>query len=137
MGLDTDDLDKAARDVWTERRISYSIYCGQCGYNLRTLRYIGRCPECGNEYNARPAVRQGVHVPGEVRFPSVELVCVLFFLGSALAFGTLGIRPLVPWMVTFGFLSLVVGVISACLFYQQLGRYLRFLWVERHLEDDD
>src|SRR5205814_2492947 len=25
------------------------VPCAQCGYNLRTLRAVGRCPECGSD----------------------------------------------------------------------------------------
>ena len=137
MGLSTDDLDKLSRDVFSERRIGYSIYCSQCGYNLRSLPYIGRCTECGSEYNARPAVRKGVYISTEVRFPTVELVCVVFFLGSGVLLAIGGHRQVVPAMLTFGFLFLVTGVISAYLFYHRLGQYLHFRWVARHIESDD
>ena len=26
-------------------------HCGQCGYDLTGLRPVGRCPECGQEYD--------------------------------------------------------------------------------------
>ena len=137
MGLDADDLDKLSQDVFTERRIGYSVYCSRCGYNLRTLPYIGRCTECGSEYNARPAVRKGIYVSTEVWFPSVELVSVVFFLGWAAILVIGGSKPVVPWMLTFGFLFLVTGVISVYLFYRRLRQYLHFRWVARHVEDDD
>ncbi|MFH0980076.1 MAG: hypothetical protein V2A79_00870 [Planctomycetota bacterium] len=136
MGLSSNDIEKLSKDIFTERRLGHSVFCGNCGYNLRTLPYIGRCPECGNEYNARPAVRKGIYVSTEVWFPGVELLCTVFFLGWAGVWLSTGFKPVVPWQVTFGSVFLIVGGISAYLFYRRLGRYLHFLWVARHLEDD-
>jgi len=137
MGLSSDDLDRLSKDVFSERRIGHSIYCGECGYNLRTLSYLGRCPECGNEYNARPAVRKGIYIATEIKFPLVELVCVLFFLGWSVPWLIWGAMGFVPWMLTFGFAFLVAGSISAYLFYRRLGRFLHFCWVARNIRDED
>src|SRR5262245_37669437 len=30
----------------SESCIENDLLCGRCGYNLRTLRWTGRCPEC-------------------------------------------------------------------------------------------
>ncbi len=137
MNVETDDLDKLSQDIFSERQISHSVYCSRCGYNLRMLPYIGRCPECGNEYNARPAVRNGIYVSTDLSFPSVELICVVFFLGWAGLWLITGVRPVIPWKVTFGAAFLLAGVISGYLFFQRLWRYLHFLWVARHIEYDE
>lgn len=137
MGLSTDDIDTLSRDVFSECYISHSIYCGECGYNLRMLCYIGHCPECGNEYDARPGARKGVFVSTETRFPTTELIYTVFFLFWTAAFGITGFSPIVLWKVVYAFAFLVVGVISAYLFYRQLGRYVHFLWVARNIKHDD
>ncbi|MCP4589280.1 MAG: hypothetical protein GY842_00910 [bacterium] len=137
MSLGTEDLDKLSRDVFSERHIGHSLHCGECGYNLRALAYVGRCPECGNEYNARPAVRSGIYVPSEVWFPFTELFCALFFLGGATGLLVGGILARAPWAMAFGAAYLGGGVIGAYLFYKRLRRYLRFFWVGRRLREDD
>ena len=137
MDLSTDELEQLSQDIYSERRISHSIYCGRCGYNLRTLPYVGRCTECGNEYNARPVVRKGIYISTEVTFPFVELVCSMFFTGSGGTWLITGVVPVVPWKVTFGGACLIGGVISGYLFFQRLRRYLHFRWIARNIDCDD
>ena len=60
MVLSENELDRLADEMYLDRRIAHSVYCGECGYNLRTLPYAGRCPECGGEYNARPLIMKGI-----------------------------------------------------------------------------
>jgi predicted RNA-binding Zn-ribbon protein involved in translation (DUF1610 family) len=35
------------RTVDPERQVKEDLLCSRCGYNLRTRRAAGRCPECG------------------------------------------------------------------------------------------
>lgn len=41
-------LSKTATEL-DRRELARSLYCRQCGYNLRGLRLAGQCPECGLE----------------------------------------------------------------------------------------
>jgi hypothetical protein len=136
MGLSTEDIEKLSQDVYTERRIGHSLHCGRCGYNLRTLPYIGRCPECGNEYNARPAILKGIHVPADVRFPTVELLGAVFFLVSGTGWFVSALTPLAPPQVTLAAIVVIAGLISAWSFRRQLGRFLQFRAASRDDDDD-
>lgn len=69
MAFTKQELERYADDVYKDRRISTSIYCGNCGYNLRTLPYLYRCPECGQEYNARPLSQKGIYAPQNTDIP--------------------------------------------------------------------
>ena len=77
MVVSHDDLDRLADDIYKNRRISGWIYCGNCGYNLRTLPYVYTCPECGHEYNARPLTMRGIFLPHEASFPLRDLAALL------------------------------------------------------------
>lgn len=46
-------MARVGEDLHHDRGIQFNIFCAKCGYNLRTRPTIGRCPECGNEYDAR------------------------------------------------------------------------------------
>lgn len=63
MVLSSDELDRMSEDIYKDRRVRTSTYCGKCGYNLKTLPYSYTCPECGNPYNARPLSMKGILVP--------------------------------------------------------------------------
>jgi len=60
MVIDSDELQRISEEVYNDRIIPTSLYCDQCGYNLRHLPYVHACPECGNAYNARPLKMEGV-----------------------------------------------------------------------------
>ena len=79
MTLGTAELERLADDAYRDRRISGSIYCAACGFNLRTLPYLHRCPECGQEYNARPLKMTGIFLPQEAQFPARDAFGGLFW----------------------------------------------------------
>jgi hypothetical protein len=33
------------------------VRCGWCGYDLRGMAWVGVCPECGNDYDAKELIR--------------------------------------------------------------------------------
>ena len=80
MSLTGHDMEQIADEMYKDRRLRASVYCGQCGYNLRTLPYVYTCPECGNQYNARPRKMTGIFEPQEVFFPFTDFG--LAFLGA-------------------------------------------------------
>ena len=78
MVISSDELERLADDAYKERRIGGTIYCGGCGYNLKTLPYLYQCPECGQEYNARPLVMKGIFLPQITSPPFVDMAAVVF-----------------------------------------------------------
>lgn len=86
MSLSSEELAKLAEEIYTDRRITMSTYCGRCGQNLRTLPYVYRCPECGNAYNARPLKQEGVFSADHARFPLGTLFALLVTAAGAALF---------------------------------------------------
>ncbi len=78
MVLSTGDLDRIADDMYKDRRITGTVFCGTCGYNLHSLPYAYRCPECGNRYNARPLKMTGIFTPNVTSFPTSDIAAMLF-----------------------------------------------------------
>ena len=77
MPIDPDEL--------VDVRIEDSVFCEKCGYNLRTLRISGRCPECGSWYCGRWPRRQGVIQPEEIVFPTGDVCTALGLCGFTAA----------------------------------------------------
>jgi len=86
MGLSNEELQRMSEDEFTDRHItSKSLFCGGCGYSLKSLPYVYNCPECGNAYNARPRSMSGIFLATEGgRFPLGDIVTSLFCLVIAL-----------------------------------------------------
>lgn len=102
------DLDRLSDDIFKDRRISGSVYCGKCGYNLRTLPYLYQCPECGNDYNARPLVMKGVFLPQQIPVPWIDMLAVGFF-------GYIAYTYVSESLPAKEYPSLVVGIVAAVL----------------------
>ena len=63
------------------RTLSHSVFCDRCGYNLRCLRYVGRCPECGNAYNARPLKLKGIYHAFDLKLPVLDIFVAIISVG--------------------------------------------------------
>ena len=127
------DLERIAAETYTDRRIRSSVYCGRCGYNLRHLPYIYQCPECGQEYNARPLSMKGIFSPHDVYFPAFD-VAILVLLGP-LAFSFIygGVGNGSRTMVFFGIGIGAVALYSAVQGSFRLTKFLRLSAVARRI----
>ncbi|MFQ5489321.1 MAG: hypothetical protein ACE5GE_01255 [Phycisphaerae bacterium] len=137
MAVGADELARWGDEVLADRRIGTDLYCARCGYNLRTLTYLGRCPECGSQYSARPPVMKGIFTADMLRFPLEELfwTSVCLSIGAACLF--LGAWPPGEGRLLIG---VVFGALGACyvhLLWKRLVRYVRLLEVYRRLRDED
>lgn len=86
----------ARRILDDRRRVAIDLKCVKCGYNVRTLRDDGRCPECGNAVAVTVRLYQQWFNHGEWLTAACSGISIL--LGGAL-FG-LPILLLASWMMT-------------------------------------
>ena len=84
--IERDELEMMM-DPNRERVIAETLFCAECGYQLRMLPFIGRCPECGNAYNARSRHRKGIFVPELAEFPATDILAALASTAGSLWLG--------------------------------------------------
>jgi len=137
MVLDNYDLEQIADDLYKDRRIIGSVYCGNCGYNLRTLPYVYTCPECGSKYNARPLVMQGIFAPYEIEFPFRDIMVTLICGLGTLAFAAKTINAFsVQWLVlTVLFIVLTASLILHA--HSRLARYFKAVEISRRVAEQE
>jgi hypothetical protein len=125
MGLSNYELEKLADEMYKDRIIRGSTYCGVCGYNLRTLPYIHVCPECGNHYNARPLKMDGIFVLHDTYFPLSELLAALFCGVFAVVVIASGVNPVEPNRLIIGLAGAAIAIAFAVVGYLRLRRFIR------------
>ena len=125
MVLGSDELERLADEAYKDRRMAGTVYCGNCGYNLRTLFYVYRCPECGQEYNARPLVMKGIFLPQNLSLPFVELFAVVFCGPIAFVLIDGATQPFEPAGFIMGLVAAVLAVIYLRLAWGRLRMVLR------------
>lgn len=133
MVVGSDELARLSEEMWADRRIRTDLCCAQCGYNLKTLTYVGRCPECGSCYSARPPFTKGIFTEDMLRFPLEEIFWMVVCLGVT-GFCFLGGGP--TRMVIGGVFGLLGGCYG-CLVWKRMGRYLRLRQVHRRWQGDE
>jgi len=78
------------------------MYCSSCGYSLRNLPHIHQCPECGQEYNARPLVMKGIFVPSMADPPILESIMAPVFAAGAVLLIVGGVQTRDIWRLVIG-----------------------------------
>lgn len=139
MVLGTDELERLADEAYKERRIGGTVYCGNCGYNLRTLYYVYRCPECGQEYNARPLVMKGIFLPQYTSPPWTDMAAVVFCGPIAFFLIDGATQPFEPVGFIMGLSAAVLTVVysSICVHrWKALFKTLAILRRIRRYEDE-
>jgi hypothetical protein len=118
MVLDSGELERIADDIYKDRIITGTLYCGNCGYNLHGLPYVHICPECGNRYNARPRAQRGIFSPTDADFPLGDILLTLLGVVLTVVVVWGGMNPLsyayVLFGIAFGIVTLGFGF-RACL----------------------
>ena len=127
---------RVPEDKQALERILGRIYCGRCGYDLRTLPKMGRCPECGNDYNSRPAGMQGIHLPGSVGFPvgMVFISVVSTVLAINLIFET--VTSFSEWDLIGATVLSIFSVFALRATIPSLGRWRQFRRVDRWVDEE-
>ena len=134
MVLGSEELERIADDIDADRTIMSSLYCGRCGYNLRSLPFIHACPECGNRYNARPLKMEGIFLPRTALFPAGDIVSFLFCTFVAVAIMIVGVKDQAPGWIPLGLPFVVLSILFSRRAFTQLGRCLRFRSVGKRIE---
>ena len=134
MALTRVELERLAEDILADRVIVGNLYCDRCGYNLRTLPYAGRCPECGGEYNARPLKMHGIFDARLVVFPASDIFAAILTLGLGAWLILTGIRPMAQWHLFFGATSLVMGGFFVRSAWTRTARFFYFRGIARRIE---
>ena len=134
MGLTSDELQRLAEDILFERLISTNLFCANCGYNLRTLGYAGRCPECGSEYNARKLWMEGVFTAGMLEFPTGDWFGAVLTGGLGVLLAAWGTNPVVGWRLMFAVVLLLLAGFYVRSAWRRTGRYLHFQGIARRIK---
>jgi hypothetical protein len=90
-------MGKIEQDILYDRGMQYDVYCGKCAYNLRTRPRLGVCPECGNEYDARPLHMEGILLPKNISLPVRQFIGMLFCVSVTLLALYSGLVEGVTW----------------------------------------
>ncbi|MCP4248578.1 MAG: hypothetical protein GY778_16130 [bacterium] len=137
MGLSRFELERLADDILHDRAISSDLYCAGCGYNLRSLPYVGRCPECGSEYNGRHIWMESIFTADMLDFPIGDFAAGFLALTFGFWLTASGIHPYVDWRLFFGLAALILGILFARSAWRRTARYLHFRGIAKRIEKDD
>ncbi len=108
-----------------DRVITDALFCAACGYQLRMLPYIGRCPECGNSYNARSLHKDGIFVPESAEFPATDILAALASAAAALWLTAGLIVHFDLWTLAFGALFGYLAVAFSRQSYTRVARFIK------------
>lgn len=137
MALSEKDLDMMAAEDSKGRRITNTLYCSECGYNLKTLPYKYQCPECGNAYDVHPSRMTGIYRYEHGHLPVFDMLAILFFLIACLctmpfAFDTF--HPIVLLLTVFFDVMMILYGFRA---YHKFILFLRSRAIARHIASEE
>lgn len=134
MPLDSGELDRLADDTYKNRVITGFIYCGHCGYNLHSLPYLYTCPECGQQYNARPSVMKGIFTPHAAHVPLSEIAGTLLFVVVAVTLIWSGVKGSGTIRIIAGAAIGILGITLGTQAYRRLMQYFKTMGLARRIE---
>ncbi len=137
MPLDIGELDRLADDTYKNRVITGFIYCGHCGYNLHSLPYVYTCPECGQQYNARPLVMKGIFSPHNAQLPVSEIAGMLLCLTVAVGLIWSGVKGSGTVRIIAGAAIGILGITLGSKAYQRTMQYFKTMGIARRIEAED
>jgi len=137
LALSNSELDRYADDAYKDRRITTSVYCGNCGYNLRTLPYRYKCPECGQEYNARPRTMKGIYAPQDTDIPFGDIASAAFCGFAVFILARNAFTPIDPWRIVFAVVFVIFTVMFLSRAYDRLGELMKARRVAKRIAMDD
>ena len=136
MSMHSDELEMLADQTFKDAVITSSLYCDSCGYNLKTLPYVGLCTECGHRYNARPLKMDGIFTPQRLEIPLGDAAAGVL---SGLVSAGMIIRALAPSPSrgVYVLFAVALGLMSAAfawIMYRKLCKYMRFRRIGKRIE---
>ncbi len=137
MALEREQLEHMLEEDEGPRVMTNLVICDQCGYRLRGLPFVGRCPECGNSYSVRGRKTEGIFVPHAAEFPASDLVTGLVSGALALWLAAGLVRRFDLWTLLFaGFLG-YVGFVFLRQGLLRLKRFIRGQKMASQADSDD
>ncbi len=128
MVLGREQLEHMLEEEEGPRVMSKSVICDRCGYRLRGLPFVGRCPECGNSYSVRGIKAEGIFVPHAAEFPAMDLVAGLAGGGLALWLAAGLVRRFDLWLLLC---TAILGYLGFVFLRQGLRRLKLFIRGQR------
>lgn len=137
MAFTKEELDRLADDDYKGRRLHRSTFCGKCGYNLRTLPYVYTCPECGNQYNARPRSMEGIFSPSDAKFPINDVAASMVFSAFGIVLIWSGVSPTIKWLVVAGIAFCLLAAFCAWRSWGRISRLAHATIIARRIAEED
>ncbi len=137
MALEREQLEHMLEEEDGPRVMTKAVICDQCGYQLRGLPLVGRCPECGNSYSMRGIKTEGIFLPHAAEFPASDLVAGLVSGGLALWLVTGLVRRFDLWTLLCTGILGCLGFVFLRQGLRRLGRFIRGQKIASQADSDD
>ncbi len=137
MAFEHEQLEHMLEEDEGPRVMTKTVICDQCGYQLRGLPFVGRCPECGNSYSLRGIKTEGIFVPQAAEFPAMDLVAGLAGGGFALWLVAGLIRRFDLWSLLFAAILGYMGFVFLRQGLRRLRRFIRGQKIASQADSDD
>ncbi len=125
VSYDDDDPQFRLHADGTSRWFETSTFCGSCGYNLKTLPRVGRCPECGGGYDGRVREMKNILVPESLVLPWGDIMASAIGLTlSALTVYYFLVHGWQWFMLVCGVLFGAAGLFLARVSAREVGHYV-------------
>ena len=140
MPLSDKERNRFEDDILFDRRITQSLYCGNCGYNLKTLPRSYVCPECGQKYNARRQPMKGIYFPHNVEPPFAQMAGAVISATIAVSLLIGAFKPVNQGRLVVGVIFAVISICLAAQVYWRTKRLIKFRVLGRRIarqQDDE
>jgi len=104
---------------------------------LRTLPYIHQCPECGQEYNARPLVMKGIFVPSMADPPVYEAIMGPVFAAGAVLLVVSGVQTRDIWRLVIGAALAAGSYVELTQGWAKLKKFRVAIRIQRRIEREE